>query len=121
MNKHKDCLSNNSLNRILHNKYQPEGLVPTIKDPILLGRQSDPANPTYTWYDKFYFIARWGEELRPFKELKENAITFMKEQSLAKAIKLKAMLNAYLENPDLFCRTEIMKGSSQIGIPDFQL
>jgi hypothetical protein len=92
-----------------------------IKDPILLGRQSDPANPTYTWYDKFYFIARWGEELQPFSKLKEKAIEFMKEKSLVNAMKLKAMLNVYLENPDLFCKQAIAKGISDLNVPIFDI
>ena len=91
-----------------------------IKDPILLGRIKDPTtNPTYTWYDKFYLIARWGDELKPFKELKEKAIGFMKEHSIASALKLKAMVNTYLENPELFCKVAIEKGISQIGVPTF--
>ena len=90
-----------------------------IKDPILLGRVKDPGNPTYTWNDKFYLIARWGEELKPFQELKVKAIAFMKEHSIASALKLKAMVNAYLENPELFCKVAIEKGISQIGVPNF--
>ena len=90
-----------------------------IKDPILLGRIKDPANPTLNWYDKFYLIARWGEELQPFADLKKRAIEFMKEHSIASALKLKAMVNAYLENPDLFCKVAIEKGVSQIGVPTF--
>jgi hypothetical protein len=90
-----------------------------IKDPILVGRIKDPTNPTYNWYDKFYLIARWGEELQPFADLKKKAIEFMKEHSIASALKLKAMVNAYLENPDLFCKVAVEKGISQIGVPSF--
>ena len=92
-----------------------------IKDPILLGRVRDEKNPTYTWNDKFYLIARWGEELEQFDKLKTKAINFMKEHSLTKCIKLKAMLSAYLENPDLFCKVAIENGNSQIAVPHFEI
>ena len=92
-----------------------------IKDPILLGREKDPENPQYNWYDRFYFIARWGDELAPFAKLKEKAIDFIKTHSIAKALKLKAMVNAYLENPELFCKVSIEKGISQITVPEFDI
>jgi len=92
-----------------------------IKDPILLGREKDPAQPTYNWYDKFYLIARWGEELQPFSELKVKAISFLKEHSIGKALKLKAMTNAFLDNPDLFCKIAIERGTSNLCVPDFNL
>ena len=90
-----------------------------IKDPILLGRVADPKNPSYNWYDKFYLIARWGDELQPFTDLKKKAIAFMKDHSIASALKLKAMVSAYLENSELFCKVAIEKGISQIDVPTF--
>ena len=92
-----------------------------IKDPILVGRVCDPKNPTYSWNDKYYLISRWGEELQPFNELKNKAIAFIKEHSIAEALKLKAMVNAFLENPDLFCKVAIEKGNSNIGVPTFSI
>lgn len=40
-------------------------------DPLAIGRKS---KDSYTWNDDFYLIARWGDVLRPFEELKSKAI-----------------------------------------------
>lgn len=45
-------------------------------DPLAVGRvQKD----NYTWNDNFYLLARWGDVLRPFEELKRMAIKVFTE------------------------------------------
>lgn len=92
-----------------------------IKDPILLGRVQDPKNPTYTWNDKFFLIARWGEELESFNKLKERAIERLKNDSLVEAIKLKANLNAFMENAELFCKKAIEHGNTTFNVGQINL
>jgi hypothetical protein len=41
-------------------------------DPLAVG--VIPDRNGYTWNDELYLIARWGDVLRPFEELKEMAI-----------------------------------------------
>ena len=86
-----------------------------MKDPILIGREKDPQNPTYTWYDKFYFIARWGKELDNFSVLKKKAMEILKRRITLFYLTAKGQINTFLENPDLFCEEYI--NNNQISIP----
>ena len=92
-----------------------------VKDPILLGREQDPKNPTYNWYDKFYILARWGNELDSFENLKLKANKIYKDKCVISAIKIKARIDAFLLNPEIFVNAGLNAGIISEPRLDFNL
>lgn len=79
-----------------------------VYDPILIGRKVEPSRP-YSWADTLFLIARWGKELLPFNELKTIAHSKLKDTLILSAIKVKAQINTFLSNPDIFVKEKISK------------
>lgn len=64
-------------------------------DPLAVGRvQKD----NYTWNDNFYLLARWGDVLRPFEELKRMAIKVFTESKRIELSRNIVRLESELKN-----------------------
>lgn len=92
-----------------------------VKDPILLGRVKDPNNPTYTWNDSYFFLARWGSELENFSILKQKAIQIFQDKSILEAMKIKAQIDMFLQNPVLFSKMAIEDNKIEIPSLNFNI
>lgn len=67
------------------------------KDPILVGVKQDPE---LSWRKTEYIVARWGDELRSFAELKTLAIARFKEDKAAKLSRAIKGMTAELQAVD---------------------
>jgi len=89
-----------------------------VKDPILIGREkSKEKDQQYDWYDKHFLLARWGEELDSFSNLKKKAIEVLTKKTKIALIRSKASIDSYLTDVQLFVENGISKGD--ISIPSF--
>jgi hypothetical protein len=65
-------------------------------DPILVALIKDPEN---TWTTHHYLLARWGESLRPFSDIRADVFQRIKEKWEAKAQEVIVECDAFLQNP----------------------
>ncbi len=64
------------------------------RDPVLVAIASDP---DHSWLEEQWILARWGETLVPFEELKERAVRMLATEARATAERLKAFASGVLE------------------------
>lgn len=70
-------------------------------DPVLVaGVRTE--NDNYNWANKIYIIARWGDALAPFVELREKAVELFKKQRLQALVNIKRQVALAIEDLDTF-------------------
>lgn len=63
------------------------------KDPVLIGVRTDPSA---TWRQHRFLLARWGEELQPFDTLFKKAARAKRELHVSKLTEIEAAVTARL-------------------------
>jgi len=83
-----------------------------IKDPVLVGILSD-----YNWDRKIFLLARWGEELRPFEELRTLAGKLLKQTKLAEFLKVLSTAKARVSALGALDDEFVISSGEKIGKP----
>lgn len=85
---------------------------PGVLDPVLVARQN-------AWRDPVYLLARWGEALIPFEELRELAIKRNTEKVVAELRNTSAKIKTILADPEALVLKCLAEG--KIPNPSFAL
>ena len=75
-------------------------------DPVLVGI----SRPAGTWVDQVFILARWGEALKPFADLRKQAIELTCERLRLVALKARTVAESILAAPQAVAMDSIDNG-----------